>query len=112
VYAEHCGTHHVGSAGFPIRAVWHRGDTGSDWGLRMRGLIAGTTARGSQFIGAGRVQLLIVSLVTAAQYLTQVWASPQRLPEIPQNWLLFFGGSQMLYLGSKFNGKRNNHFQV
>jgi len=80
--------------------------------LRTRGLIAGTTAAGSQFVSAGRVQLLIVSLVTAAQYLTQVWASPQRLPEIPQNWLLFFGGSQALYLGSKFHGKRNHRFHV
>ena len=81
-------------------------------GLRTRGLIAGTTSGGSRFISAGRVQLLIVSLVTAAQYLSQVWASPQRLPEVPQNWLLFFGGSHMLYLGSKFNGKRNHRFHV
>jgi hypothetical protein len=81
-------------------------------GLRTRGLIAGTKAAGSQFVSAGRVQLLIVSLATAAQYLTQVWASPQKLPEIPQNWLLFFGGSQVLYLGSKFHGKRTQRFHV
>lgn len=81
-------------------------------GLRTRGLIAGTTASGSRFVSAGRVQLLIATLVTAAQYVTQVWATPQRLPETPRNWLLFFGGSQMLYLGSKFNGKRNNRFHV
>jgi hypothetical protein len=79
-------------------------------GLRTRGLIAGTTAAGSQFVSAGRVQLLIVSLLAAVQYLTQVWHDPQRLPEVPQNWLLFFGGSQFLYLGSKFRGKRNNRF--
>jgi|SRR5208282_829859 hypothetical protein len=80
--------------------------------LRTRGLIEGTTAGGSRFVSAGRVQLLIVTLVAAAQYLTQVWNSPQRFPEIPQNWLLFFGGSQVLYLGSKFHGKRNNRFHV
>jgi hypothetical protein len=81
-------------------------------GLRTRGLIAGTTAAGSRFVSAARVQLLIVTLVAAAQYLTQVWQSPQRIPDVSQNWLLFFGGSQMLYLGSKFHGRRNRRFQV
>src|SRR5260370_38924987 len=32
VYAEHCGTHHVGRTGLPVRLVWDRGDTCSDWG--------------------------------------------------------------------------------
>jgi hypothetical protein len=81
-------------------------------GLRTQGLIEGTTAGGSRFVSAGRVQLLLVSLVTAAQYLAQVWQNPQGFPEVPQNWLLFFGGSQMLYLGSKFHGKRNRRFHV
>jgi hypothetical protein len=81
-------------------------------GLRTRGLIEGTTVRGSRFVSAGRVQLLIVSVLAAVQYLTQVWDSPQKLPDIPQNWLLFFGGSQVLYLGSKFHGKRNDRFHI
>jgi hypothetical protein len=80
--------------------------------LCTRGLIEGTTPRGSRFVSAARVQLLIVSLIATAQYLTQVWQDPQRLPEIPPNWLLFFGGSQVLYLGSKFHGKRKQHFYV
>ena len=80
--------------------------------LRTRGLIAGTTAAGSRFVSAGRVQLLIVSLAAAAQYLTQVWQNPQQFPELSQNWLLLFGGSQVLYLGSKLNGKRNKRFNV
>jgi hypothetical protein len=81
-------------------------------GLRTRGLIEGTTARGKRFVSAGRLQLLIVTLVAAAQYLTQVWQNPQSLPEIPQNWLLFFGGSQALYLGNKLLGKRNHRFHI
>ncbi len=81
-------------------------------GLRTRGLIAGTTAAGSRFISSGRVQLLIMTLLAAAQYLAQVWQNPQRLPEIPQNWLLFLGGSQVLYLGNKFHGKRNHRFHI
>jgi hypothetical protein len=81
-------------------------------GLRTRALIEGTTAGGSRFMSAGRVQLLIVSLVTAAQYLAQVWQDPQTFPDIPQSWLLLLGGSHVLYLGSKFHGKRNRRFHV
>jgi hypothetical protein len=80
--------------------------------VRTQGLIAGTSAAGSRFVSSGRVQLLIVSLVTAVQYLAQVWQNPHRFPEIPQNSLLLFGGSQVLYLGSKFHGKRNQRFHV
>jgi|ERR1041384_5957509 hypothetical protein len=81
-------------------------------GLRTQGLIEGTTARGRRFVSAGRTQLLIVTMVAAVNYLTQVWQSPQKFPEIPQNWLLFFGGSQVLYLGNKLLGKRNNRFHI
>jgi hypothetical protein len=81
-------------------------------GLNTRGLIAGTTASGLQFVSASRVQLLIVTLSAAVQYVVKVWQSPGTFPDIPQSWLLFFGGSQVLYLGSKFHGKRNNRFHV
>jgi hypothetical protein len=81
-------------------------------GLRTRGLIEGSAARGRPFISAGRVQLLIVTMVAAVNYLTQVWHNPNKLPEIPQNWLLLFGGSQVLYLGNKLLGKRNNRFNI
>ena len=80
--------------------------------LRARGLIAGSTAAGSQFVSAGRVQLLVVSLAAATQFLTQVWQRPGTFPEIPQNWLLLFGGSQMLYLGTKLHGKRSRRFHI
>lgn len=80
--------------------------------VRTRGLIEGTTPRGSRFVSAGRLQLLIVSLVVAAQYLTQVWHTPQTFPDIPQHWLLFFGGSHVLYIGSKLHGRRKNRFHI
>jgi hypothetical protein len=80
--------------------------------LRTRGLIEGTTAAGSRFVSAGRVQLLIATLVVAVQYASQAWQSPQRLPDVPQTWLLLLGGSHVLYLGSKFHGKRNRRFHV
>ena len=80
--------------------------------LATRGLIAGVTFRGSSFVSAGRVQLLIVSMVAAVQYLSQVWDNPQSFPDIPQNWLLLFAGSQVLYLGAKFHGRRNGSFFI
>jgi len=80
--------------------------------LRTRGLIEGTTAAGSRFVSAGRVQLLIATLAVAVQYASQVWQSPQRLPDVPQTWLLLLGGSHALYLGSKFHGKRSRRFHV
>ena len=81
-------------------------------GLRTRNLIAGRTEAGSQFVSAARVQLLIVSLAAAVQYLMQVWQNPRQFPDVSQNWLLLFGGSQALYLGSKFRGKRTRRFHV
>ena len=81
-------------------------------GVRTRGLIAGSTAAGSQFVSAGRVQLLIVTMAAATQYLTKVWQNPTTFPEVPQNWLLLFGGSQVLYLGTKFHGKRSRRFHI
>src|ERR1700674_3148405 len=81
-------------------------------GLRTRGLIDGATSAGSHFVSAARVQLLIVSLLAAAQYLAQFCQSPHELPDIPDRWLLLLGGSHVLYHATKFNGKRNNRFHV
>jgi len=80
--------------------------------IRTRGLIEGRTAKGSAFVSAGRVQLLIATLAAAAAYLSQVMQNQQRLPDVPREWLLLFGGSQVLYLGSKFHGKRSQRFHI
>jgi hypothetical protein len=80
--------------------------------IRTRGLIQGRTATGSRFVSAGRVQLLIATLAAAAQYLTQASQSQQKLPEVPREWLLLLGGSQVLYLGTKFHGKRSRRFHI
>jgi hypothetical protein len=81
-------------------------------GVRTKELIAGTTSNGSRFLSGARVQLLIMTLLAAAQYLSQVWQSPQKLPDIPQSWLLLLGGSHAVYLGTKFSGKRNKRFDI
>ena len=80
--------------------------------IPTRGLIEGSTRRGSHFVSAARVQMLIATMAAAAQYLAQVWGNPQKLPEVPTNWLLLLGGSHLIYLGNKFHGKRNHHFQI
>ena len=70
--------------------------------INARGLLEGTTSDGSRFVSTGRVQLLIVTGIAAVQFLSQVLDNPQKFPDIPQNWLLLFGGSHVIYLGSKF----------
>ena len=80
--------------------------------IRTRGLIAGRTGKGSVFVSAGRVQLLITTLAAAAAYLSQALQNQQKLPDVPREWLLLFGGSQVLYLGSKFHGKRSQRFLI
>jgi hypothetical protein len=80
--------------------------------IRTRGLIAGKTASGAQFVSGGRVQLLIATLTAAAQYLAQVMQHPQKFPDIPQSWLWLLGGSQLLYQGAKLHGRRTKRFYV
>jgi len=80
--------------------------------IRTKGLIEGRTSQGSPFVSAGRVQLLIATLAAALAYLTQVMQNQQRFPDVPREWLLLFGGSQVLYLGSKFHGKRSQRFHI
>ena len=90
-------------------AVVSRLLTGS---IATRGVIEGTTARGTRFVSASRVQLLIATMVAAALYLSQVARHPQAFPDVPSSWLLLFGGSQALYLGNKFHGKSSKRFHV
>lgn len=81
-------------------------------GIRTRGLIEGTTSHGSRFVSAGRVQLLIMTTAAAVQYVGQAWSNPQKLPDVPNNWLLFLAGSHVLYLGGKLQGRRTKRFHV
>src|SRR4051812_5828175 len=55
----------------------------------------------SEFYSPGRVQLLIVTIITAGYYLTQVIHDPTRFPEIPTSWLVGLASSQGIYLGGK-----------
>ena len=92
-----------------LAAIAFRISTGD---IRTHGLIQGRTSRGARFLSGGRVQLLLVTLSCAAQYLYQLWQNPQRFPAISTPWVVLFGGSHVLYLGAKFHGKRSGRFDI
>lgn len=70
--------------------------------IMIAGLCDGMTPNGFRFVSAARVQLLIMTLATAANCLSQVWNTPQELPNLSSTWLALFGASQTVYLGSKW----------
>jgi hypothetical protein len=80
--------------------------------IGMRGLIEGRTPGGLKFLSASRAQLVLATLAAAAQYVHLAWQNPQQLPDVSRQWLLLFGGSQALYLGSKFYGRRSRRFHI
>ncbi len=55
----------------------------------------------SDFFSPGRVQLLIVTIITAGYYLTQVIHDPTQFPAVPTSWLVALGSSHGIYLGGK-----------
>ena len=54
-------------------------------------------------VSAGRLQLLIVTLLIAVYYVSEVLRT-QKLPVMPREYLLALGGSHLLYLGGKTYG--------
>jgi hypothetical protein len=57
---------------------------------------------GDRSFSPERVQLLLATLAAASQYLSQVLKDPTQLPQVPNSWLLLYGGSHALYLGRRF----------
>ena len=49
----------------------------------------------------GRVQMLVLTVLTAMQYLLTTLHDPSHLPSIPSNLVAVLGGSQAVYLGGK-----------
>ena len=52
-------------------------------------------------LSAGRIQLLVLTVMTAMQYLLNTMHDPTHLPAIPAGLVLALGGSQAVYLGAK-----------
>ncbi len=80
--------------------------------IQTGSLIYGRTRGGRGYLSAARVQLLIVTIVTAAHYIGDLRKGAGTLPDIPKPWLYLVGASQVLYLTNKFQGKRNNSFHM
>lgn len=80
--------------GFIVVTLWKL-FTGS---ISLAGLLR--VNDGTEFSPA-RAQMLMVTLVTALQYITQVIQHPTAFPEIPTIWLSALGASHGIYLGGK-----------
>src|SRR5262249_56830683 len=75
-------------------------------GIRLNYLLYGlrlnrTDGDYTSFFSPGRVQLLIVTILTASYYLLQVVHDPTKFPEVPAAWVAALGGSQAIYLVGK-----------
>ncbi len=67
--------------------------------INTRGLLM--KKEGDRSFSPARVQLLLATLAAASQYLGLVLKDRSHLPDVPQNWLLLYGGSHALYLGRR-----------
>jgi len=70
--------------------------------INMRGLLHGNKGDGTTYFSPERVQLLLVTLGTAFQYLLNVQKDPSHFPPVDSSWLAIFGGSHFIYLTGKF----------
>jgi hypothetical protein len=52
-------------------------------------------------LSPGRIQMLVLTVLTALQYLLTTVHDPTHLPHIPEGLVIAMGGSQAIYLGAK-----------
>jgi hypothetical protein len=64
-------------------------------------LLYGDRRDRTTFFSPGRTQLLVVTILTAGNYLLQVIHDPTTFPKIPVAWVAVLGGSHAIYLGGK-----------
>jgi hypothetical protein len=71
--------------------------------ISLDGLLYTKDADGGRSFSPARLQLLLFTVVIAAQYLHAVLADPRQdsLPTLPQGAVAVLGGSQAAYLGGK-----------
>jgi hypothetical protein len=53
------------------------------------------------YFSPGRLQMMMVTIISAGYLLLQVIQDPTKFPEIPNSFLVGLGGSQAIYLGGK-----------
>jgi hypothetical protein len=71
--------------------------------IPLSGLLFSKDAGGAQTFSPARLQLLIFTVVVAANYLHAVLADPRQssLPTLPTSVIAALGGSHAVYLGGK-----------
>ena len=76
--------------------------------IPLAGLLDGRGPDGKYGLSMARVQMLVLSVFVAAQYLIAAMhgASTGRLPKPSPTLLAIFGGSQAIYLAGKARGLR------
>lgn len=72
--------------------------------ININGLLLDKT--GGRGFSPGRLQMLAVTLTIALYYLLMVFDSQdtERLPDLPNEFLIALGGSHTIYLGGKLYG--------
>lgn len=81
------------------------------WKLWQTASFNGLLRSADGTMSPGRIQLLVLTVMTAMQYLLSVINDPAQLPTLPPELVMALGGSQLVYLGSKawtqFNDPNN-----
>lgn len=71
--------------------------------ISLDGLLDTAGSHGTRVFSAARLQLLMATVIVAAEYLSAVWHNPHRdaLPPIPLGFLALHGLSSSVYLLGK-----------
>jgi hypothetical protein len=82
------------------------------WKVFQSGSFAGLLRSSDGTLSPGRVQALVLTTLTALQYLLATLQDPSHLPSVPPNLVAAVGGSHAVYLGAKawsaFRSNQNN----
>jgi len=71
------------------------------WKLFQSGDFSGLLRSSDGSLSPGRIQMLMLTVLTALQYLMATMHDPTHLPPIPPNLVTAMGASQAVYLGAK-----------
>jgi hypothetical protein len=71
------------------------------WKLFQSISLAGLLRSSDGTLSPGRIQLLVLTILTSMQYLLATIHDPSHLPAIPASLVMALGGSQAVYLGAK-----------
>jgi hypothetical protein len=71
------------------------------WKLFQSGDFSGLLRSSDGSLSPGRIQMLMLTVLTALQYLMATMHDPSHLPAVPPNLVTAMGASQAVYLGAK-----------